>query len=232
MFPVYQKKLDTLMSDQSLFRNNLENPAKSGHALESHFEDLRETLRSKMPAQIAENTGVFYSEMGVGRGEFHFSILNSEIRITYPQLEALNAQGLPLPPLIQALVMYYFVTANGKPLTGAWVSFADLPDGRMYAHAFQGYSGDEIVKAYGLDIQAVEHACKREGGKKMQLTDLSYAFNGLPRIPLLVAYWQGDDEFPSSCHILFDSSAWNYLPIDACAIIGHMLAGKLIRPSR
>jgi hypothetical protein len=44
---------------------------------------------------------------------------------------------------------------------------------------------------------------------------------------MLVTYWLGDEDFPSSCKILFDSSATHYMPIDGCAIAGSMLAKKL-----
>ena len=48
-----------------------------------------------------------------------------------------------------------------------------------------------------------------------------------PNLPMLVTYWLGDEDFPSSCKILFDSSATHYLPIDGCAIAGRLLTQKL-----
>jgi hypothetical protein len=56
----------------------------------------------------------------------------------------------------------------------------------------------------------------------------SSIFQALPRVPLMVTYWLGDEDFPSSCKILFDECARHYLPIDACAVLGGMLARKLI----
>ncbi|MDL1911699.1 DUF3786 domain-containing protein, partial [Chloroflexi bacterium CFX6] len=53
-------------------------------------------------------------------------------------------------------------------------------------------------------------------------------FQPLPRVPLMTTYWLGDEDFPSSCKILFDESATHYLPIDACAILGSMLTRKII----
>jgi len=56
----------------------------------------------------------------------------------------------------------------------------------------------------------------------------SFIYNALPRIPMMVTYWLGDEDFPSSCKILFDASAPHYLPTDACAILGSMLTRKLL----
>lgn len=133
-----------------------------------------------------------------------------------------------LPDLQQALLLYYLITADDTPLTGKWVSFADLPDGRMYNTAFQGYSGDEIAKKFGLNLEDFEKACNLAGGKEVRVGNASFIFQALPRIPLMVTYWLGDEEFPSSCKILFDESAFHYLPVDACAVLGGMLARKLI----
>ena len=137
----------------------------AGFSLELRIDELREILKSSPPHQLAELSGAAYSEIDPGRGEFRLSLLDIGILLPYPSLKAYDLNDDPLPNTLQALVLYYFVTANGAALTGKWVSFADLPDGRMYAKAFQGYSGDEIVKVYGVDANAFKDACKRVGGE-------------------------------------------------------------------
>ncbi|MFZ5820924.1 MAG: DUF3786 domain-containing protein, partial [Chloroflexota bacterium] len=59
--------------------------------------------------------------------------------------------------------------------------------------------------------------------------DVAYAFQALPRLPLLVNFWCGDEDFPSTCKILFDKSLSHYLPTDVAAILGGMLARRLAR---
>jgi hypothetical protein len=125
------------------------------------------------------------------------------------------------------MLLYYLLTADGAPLTGRWVSFADLPDGRVYDTAFQGYSGDVIAKAFGLDLNGFKSACGKTGGASVEVGSASFIFQALPRVPLMLTYWQGDEDFPSSCKVLFDESASHYLPIDACAILGGMLTHRL-----
>lgn len=159
---------------------------------------------------------------------FHWSYLADLCQLKYPALIAYDHKGTEQPVFIQSLLLYYFVTANGAALTGKWVTFADLPDGRMYAQAFQGYSGDQVAKSFGENLPGFHSACKMAGGQPGDLANPSYRFLGLPRIPLMVSYWLGDEEFPSTCKVLFDSSALNYLPIDGCAIIGSMLVKNIL----
>ena len=99
----------------------------------------------------------------------------------------------------------------------------------MYNAAFQGYSGDEVVKAFGLDLDGFKSACSKAGGKSVDVGSASFVFQALPKVPLMLTYWLGDEDFPSSCKVLFDSSAAHYLPIDGCAILGSTLTGRVIR---
>jgi hypothetical protein len=188
----------------------------------ARLDELRSTLQIQDPDLIAERSGVSYLTVGPERGELHIPFWDNICILSFPEL--INEQ---LPNFQQALLLYYLITADGAPLANKWVSFADLPDGRMYNAAFQGYSGDEIVKAFGFDLETFKSACLKAGGKPIELGSASFIFQALPRVPLMLTYWLGDEDFPSSCKILFDESACHYLPIDACAILGSMLVRKL-----
>ena len=189
----------------------------------ARVDELRSTLRVQDPSLIAERSGVPYLTPGPNRGELHIPFWGNVCILSFPDL--INEQ---LPNFQQALLLYYLITADGTPLANKWVSFADLPDGRMYNAAFQGYSGDEIVKAFGFDLDAFKSACLKTGGSPVELGSASFTFQALPCVPLMLIYWLGDEDFPSSCKILFDESACHYLPIDACAILGSMLVRKLV----
>jgi hypothetical protein len=212
-------------------------PNKSPHpakpALATRVDGLRVTLRQVPADLLAERTGAIYLALGQGRGEFRLSLFDSPVLVTYPGLvgyDVIKDDELPLP--FQAVLGYYFHTSDGAPLTGQWVSFAELPDGRLYNPAYQGYSGDALVKTFGLDVEAFKTTSENSGGVATLTGDAAYIFYALPRLPMLVSYWCGDEDFPSSCKILFDRSASHYLPTDVCAILGSMLTRKLIKNRR
>ncbi len=197
-------------------------------ALASRVEELRAIAR-QVPAEVLDkHTGANYQGQS-GRGAFHFSMFGVPTVVTYPDLIAFNAANNELPLHLQGILVYYFQTSDGSPLTGEWVSFADLPNGRMYNQAFQGYSGNELVKIFGLDVDAFKSACERGGGVAAPYGDAAYIFYALPRLPLLVNYWCGDEDFPSSCKVLFDKAVSHYLPTDVCAILGSILTGKIAK---
>ena len=205
-------------------------PHPSKPALASRVDELREAIRQIPVNWLAERTGSSYQAIGPGRGEFRLSLFNSPVVVIFPGLIGFDAQKddeLPLP--VQAVLAYYFHTGDGAPLTGHWISFADLPDGRTYNQAFQGYSGDELVKIFGMNVERFRVACEQSGGVAISIGDAAYSFYALPRLPLLVNYWCGDEDFPSSCKVLFDSSIDHYLPTDVCAILASMLTRRIAR---
>ena len=205
-------------------------PHLSKPALATRVDELREAIQQVPVNLLAERTGASYQAIGPGRGEFRLSLLDSPILVTHPGLVGIDAKNddeLPLP--FQAVLAYYFYTSDGAPLTGQWVSFADLPDGRTYNQAFQGYSGNELVKTFGLDIEAFRSACEKGRGVATPQGDAAYIYYALPRLPMLVNYWCGDEDFPSSCKILFNRSVSHYLPTDVCAILGSMLTRRIIK---
>ncbi len=205
-------------------------PEAASKQLSDRVDELRSTLRVQDPGLVAARSGISYLTFGPGRGELHVPLWEEVCILPFPNLTGYNSRDIPLSNFQQALLLYHLVTADGTPLTGAWVSFADLPDGRMYNAAFQGYSGNEIVKAFGFNLDGFKSACSKLRGKPIEIGSASFLFYALPRVPLMTTYWLGDEDFPSSCRILFDKSACHYLPIDACALLGSMLAGKLTHP--
>jgi hypothetical protein len=197
--------------------------------LTDRLNQLRSTLRVLDPGWVAAQSGISHPTAGLDSVELQILFWDDVCILPFPELTGCNNRGEPLPDFQQALLLYYLVTADGTPLTGKWVSFADLPDGRMYNAAFQGYSGNEIAKRFGLGLDAFKVSCSKAGGKPADIGSASFMFQALPRVPLMATYWLGDEDFPSSCKILFDKSASRYLPIDACAILGSMLTRRLIR---
>ncbi len=196
--------------------------------LDLRVRELRVGLREKVePLDLAARSGAdFHAEKGTG--EFHLSLFGRPVRVSFPEFVVFENDGKEANLAIQGLLAYYFTLCDGAPLTGQWKSFADLPGGRFYNQAFQGYTGAELAKHFKDDLAAFERAGQQLNGMKIAYGEAAFAFHILPRVMLAVVYHLGDEDFPASCKILFDASASHYLPIDACAILGSMLTRQLI----
>jgi len=189
------------------------------------ISELRHRLAGTEPSLLAARTG---SEFVTP--EFHLFLWGKPVCLTWPGFVAVDsATRQELHPDQQTLLLYYYNTADGTPVTGQWVSFADLPGGRFYNQAFQGYTGHELLKVFGSHKPAFERAAARLDGRPYPLGDTAFVFHALPNLALLVIFWQGDEDFNPSYQILFDSSANHYLPTDACAVLGSILTHRLIK---
>lgn len=194
--------------------------------------ELRNQLKLVPSDRIAKNTGCEYETLNLISGEFSLKIFDTLVKASPPKFLFVDLSGCELPEFQQLLLLYYFSIADGTPSSGTFVSFADLPGGRMYSQAFQGYSGEELVKVFGENINAFKSSCEQLGGQSQKIADAAYNFEVLPKITIQVVYWLGDDDFSSSCKILFDRNVTHYVPIDACALVGSNLAKRLIKNFR
>lgn len=197
---------------------------EQSNVLAQRVDALRMDLQKRDPNHLAAATGSLY-----GEGGFRLDLFRQALFLSFPALIATDTTtGKTLPVSSQALLAYYFSSADGSPLTGRWISFGELPDGRVYNQAYQGYTGDLLARRYGKDLPGLERASMPLDGGKVSYGDLGFAFPALPRVSLLAVLWQADDEFPASGKVLFDSSVIHYLPTDVCAILGSMLTRKLL----
>ncbi len=197
-------------------------------ALAVETERLRQGLRQQPASEIAALAGGHWTERESG-GWLELEFWGQPVRLDFPELIARRPDGAPLPLPVQALLVYYLATSDGTRASGNWVSFADLPGGRTYAQAFQGYSGSVLARAFGEDLDALRQACLSAGGKPLEFGDAAYTFLALPHLPLLVTYWQGEEDLPSDSKVLFDATATHHLPVDVCAILGSMLVSRILK---
>jgi hypothetical protein len=126
------------------------------------------------------------------------------------------------------MILYYFYSSRGSTLPGKWISFSELADGQFYNAAFQGYTSKKLLQHFNDDYGAFHQANHALCGEKTSFADGGYRYQILPKVAMLLVYWQGDEEFPPSYKILFEDIVDYHLPTDACAILASMLTGKLI----
>lgn len=210
--------------------------------MQQRTAELHDALRLHDPQLLARRTGATYVPVnelpnGGQRGSFHLRFWDRPLALTYPEFVTRDERtGEILGPLDQAMLAYYFALSDGTPETGDWIAFSDLPDGRFYTQAFQGYTGDELAKAFGNDEDGFAAAAVAAGGQELSagggLGDRAFAFRILPYVSLLLVCWLGDEDFPPSYRLLFDSAVKHHLSTDACAILGSGLTRRLLKVYR
>ncbi len=152
-----------------------------------------------------------------------------------PGGESAEAGGKPVHASIAILLLHYLLHADGSPPAGSWSAFRELPGGLFYASAFAAHAEAALAEHLwatadpAVRLTAVAGRAAQLGGRPLDLADVSYAFTALPRLPLAVLLWEGDEELPGEARILFDAAAAHYLPTEDLSGLGEWLARALCR---
>ena len=193
------------------------------NGLNRRVQELQRQLQQRDTVELAQNCGLL-----VGDDQYCLCVWDEMVSIKLPDFIAYCAEtNKKLDPLTQALITYYLFTSDGTPIAGEWIAFTELPDGRFYTQAFQGYTGAELAQIFGNDVAWFSQTAVSCGGQAVSFGDAAFRFQALPRVPVLVVCWQGDEDFAPSYKILFDAHISHHLPTDVCAILGNMLCNRL-----
>ncbi len=193
-------------------------------------KELNSQLKHSDPDRLAANTGAIFNSSGQGQGEFRLTLWDRQVGLSFPDFKGRDLDtDVALDTFSMAFLAYYFNICDGTPETGSWISFSELPDGKFYTQAFQGYTGNKLAKSFGNDKDAFEKAALKLNGRRETMGDAAFSFRALPHVALLVVCWLGDEDFPPSYRVLFDSAASHHLSTDAFAILGSTLSRRLIK---
>lgn len=201
-------------------------------ALKRRAGEIWKRLAGVDPEVLAANAGAVYTR-GEDGGELTLPVWGRMVRLTHPGFAATAEDtGEPLDPFTTLLLAYYFDRADGTPGSGNLIAFSDLPDATFYAQAFQGYTGVELGRVFGDDLEAFAGAAAALGGRPEPIADRAFSFPVLPLVRITVVCWLGDGDFPSSYRVLFDAALARQLPTDAGAVLGSQITERLIAARR
>lgn len=177
-------------------------------------------LSDRDPAVIAKNARAAYSG-----GVFSFTSLGIPVSVTYPACEITP----DLDPWHQLVILHYLDLADGTPLTGEAIPFARQKEGMIRGGGFDRRAESVLSR---LDLETVKNRCAALGGiEKRTNVDYSAELPFLPMYPVMLNYWQADEEFPPSGRLLLDSSGEHYLTVEDSVTVGELLLEKL-KPER
>ncbi|MBF0459329.1 MAG: DUF3786 domain-containing protein [Nitrospirae bacterium] len=127
---------------------------------------------------------------------------------------------------IKILLLIYIKTGDVSELTNDWltndwVSFDRLKMGIVKISAFKKECELPLTEMFIRDYEAAASAIIALGAVEAagQPSNAAWEIDLLPKIPILILYWRGDDEFPPEIKVLFDSTADRYLDIESLVFL-------------
>ncbi|MFO8033418.1 MAG: DUF3786 domain-containing protein [Desulfohalobiaceae bacterium] len=130
-------------------------------------------------------------------------------------------------PWVGMPVLNYILHGKGLEPKGKWLPFRELPGGRVRSGLFEQRCEKPLKKIadeYTDLFQDMLDIFNAQQVDEQYQADISILLYPLPKVPMLVCYWQADEGLESSLHIFFDETAPDNVGIDGVFSIGSGLA--------
>lgn len=143
-----------------------------------------------------------------------------------------DENSIPLKIPDQALLLHYLITARGEPVADEWITFREVPSGSFYYGAFTKRAIVPLVKYFGARPSLLGEVAKVIGQVSASPGDKALNISALPRVPVVLSLWRGDEEFPPEANLYFDKSIASYLPTEDIAYLAGATVYRVIGIAR
>ncbi|KPU45380.1 hypothetical protein OXPF_10270 [Oxobacter pfennigii] len=209
-----------------MFDYMLSNEEEGGYA--PAFALSRHKLRALAIEEIVKRSLCSFDE---ARCTLSIKSMGQEFEVTYPHGEVYFKDNPEFKPKLdwRLLILNHFSFVKDIPLSNKWISYRELPDGNVFFLNIKNKVLDPLSKFY----DSCDKEILREVLKELQFTDVSTGSNisavqwFAPKVPILLKFWEGDEEIHSSCQILFDKSTGDNMHIEdssgLCYIVRYII---------
>jgi len=137
------------------------------------------------------------------------------------------SSDIHIHPWIATPVFNYIIEGAGIPVSGKWVPFRELKNGKTWGPLFGQRCEKPLKKVADTYTDLFEDMIHIFNGKQVEKqydADISLVLHPLPKVPILICYWKPEDGLESSFHFFFDSTAQENLNIESLYALGTGLA--------
>ncbi len=161
------------------------------------------------------------------------TLLNTEyiVNLSDRQIFSTQTGSTPIPAefLEQLCILAYLINAQDLPLANKFVGPEHLPSGQFFFRGLHSLPTRQLEETFGKSPEQLYEVSKQFDAKRCEFGDASIELYALPRIPLTIVIWRGDDEFDSRASILFDQTAGTHLPLDALGTLANLAVKALVK---
>lgn len=120
---------------------------------------------------------------------------------------------------------------DGCALSGQYRSLATIkglvrassPGMELYQHAADRFSGH---------LDALRAACSRFGAPIALPGDAAFRLEAFPFLPVVLQFWDADDEFPASLNFLFDDNMLDFMRFETIFYLMSHILSRLYEAAR
>ena len=157
-------------------------------------------------------------------------LLNSEYIVNLSEKKVLLAERSSQAGFTEELcILTYLINSQDLPAANKLSTAHALPGGQFFFRGPHKLATEKLEEIFGQCPERLYDVMDEFGAKRREFGDACIELYVLPRIPLTIVIWQGDEEFGARASILFDETAAAQLPLDALWAAVNLAIKALVR---
>jgi hypothetical protein len=190
-------------------------------------------IRKRNPLQLCRLSGALFTGQEGDSAVIALQFLNRMITITWPDLSFSQDQKGEVSIKEKIIILHYLSGVKREQTREEWISYKDIPSARFYLDAFNRRVKQPLMGAFGEQPDRLI-SCAKDlyGATASSFGDVSVVIQALPKVPVTLALWKGDDEFPPDGAILFDRSIQDILSAEDISELSSMIVYPLVAKAR
>ena len=189
------------------------------------METAWDTLATQSVDEIIERTSGLFGE---NADTFIVRFLDVDYILNPSERMITTSDGEPFYNLFKiGIILHYLVHAQNQPLTNKLISFRELWGGNEYYYAFNNRVLKPLIGYFSEKPELLIKSGCALGGEKIEKGEFGVSIPVLPRVPITVLLWTGDDEVQASANMLFDASANDQMETEGLVWLSIATVGEL-----
>ena len=145
-----------------------------------------------------------------------------------------RADGQQLDRWEQVFVLNHMAQGGSRRPTGRWKSLQEFPNTVSKIKSMRSHVEAPLAKRFAGRRDELAAAAKRIGAAdataEAESADLAFRFLPLPRVPVMLLFWDGDRDsgFAAEIKLAFDETVTEHLDIESIMFLSEHLAKRLL----
>lgn len=149
-----------------------------------------------------------------------------------------KSDGTPLDRWEQVFLYNHMAQGGKRQPIGKWKAFDQIPNTVSKVKSMKSHVENVLQERFQGKVDELKRACDASGGRVPTETeapsgegasDLTMIFHPLPRVPLLLLFWDAEPEegFEAKAKLLFDETIVEHLDIESILFLSEHLTRRL-----
>jgi hypothetical protein len=147
-----------------------------------------------------------------------------------------HADGTDAGRWEQVFIYNHIAQGGSREPTGRWKALQEIPNTVSKIKSMQAHVEAPLRQRFAGRLDELAAAAEGIGGQRLtdagESADLSLRFRPLPRVPVVLRFWDGEDEvgLEAEVKLAFDETITEHLDIESIMFLSEQLTKMLIDP--